>query len=113
MTSAMRNAAAVLAAMTVLDLAPINRVLATVASVTPAPVPGDELQSDGAVVRGVNGFDQLMGLKPLTDLAPERDFGLPERAAPPAEHFEGTLSWRPAPAGLFRMVYEIPELTKG
>jgi len=113
MTSAMRNAAAVLAAMTVLDSASINCVLATVASATPAPVPGDKLQSDGAVVREVNGFDQLMSLKPVTDLAPERDFGLPERAAPPAEHFEGTLSWRPAPAGLFRMVYEIPELTKG
>jgi hypothetical protein len=113
MTSAMRHAAAVLAVVTVLDLASINCVLATVASVTPAPVPGDELQGDGGVVREVNGFDQLMGLKPATDLAPERDFGLPERAAPPAEHFEGTLSWRPAPAGLFRMVFENPELTKG
>jgi hypothetical protein len=90
MTSAIRNAAAVLAAMTVLNAASINCVLATVASATPAPMPGDELQGDGTVVREVNGFDQLMGLKPVTDLAPERNFGLPERAAPPAEHLEGT-----------------------
>ena len=48
MTSAMRNAAAVVAAMTGLEWASINCVLAAVASATPAPVPGDERQSDGA-----------------------------------------------------------------
>jgi hypothetical protein len=113
MASAMRNAAIVLAAMTALSSASINRGLAAVASATPVPVPGDELQSDGVVVRRANGFNQLMGPKRVIDLAPERDFDLPEHAAPPTEHFEGTLSWRPAPAGLFRMVFEIPELTKG
>lgn len=109
----MRNAVVLLAAAVLLDSASINWVLAADATAKAPAVPDDKLQGDGAVVRQINGFDQLMSAKPVTDLGPERDFDLPERAAPPAERFEGTLSWRPAPAGLFRVVFENSELTKG
>jgi hypothetical protein len=80
------------------------------ASATPPSVPGDPLQGDGAVVRKVNGFDQLMAGKPVTNLTPERDFGVPARAAPPAERFEGTLSWRPATAGFSRLYATDPAM---
>ena len=112
MTRAIRQAA-VLAAVAALASAATYCVRADVAPAVSPAVPGDGLQGDGAVAREVNAFDQLMGLEPVHDLGPERAFGLPERAAPPAERFEGTLSWQPAPAGLFRMVFEDSQLTRG
>ena len=81
MRTTMRNAVVLLAAAVLLDSASINWVLAADATAKAPAVPDDKLQGDGAVVRQINGFDQLMSAKPVTDLGPERDFDLPERAA--------------------------------
>src|SRR5215475_12111434 len=95
------------------SLAAVMLAHAIVALAAPPPTRADPLQGDGAVARTVNRFNQLMGNKPVTRLGPERDFGLPAHAAAPVERFEGILSWQPAPAGLFRMLFKLPELTEG